>query len=129
MDVACETCRSVDYRAMAFSQIELKRIEETVGELCRKRSPMHLKDQVRLEYSVKGHNVVIVERRPRWNNPQEWGELPVAKLRFVRAAKQWRLYWQRADLKWHEYPGPSASKELGELVQEIDADPLACFFG
>jgi len=33
---------------MAFSQIEPKRIEQTVGELCRKRSPMHLREKLRL---------------------------------------------------------------------------------
>jgi len=114
---------------MAFGPIELKRIEQTVGELCRKRSPAHLKDQVRLEYVVKGHDVVIYERRPRWNNPKEWGDSPVAKLKFARTAKQWRLYWQRADLKWHEYQRCSGSVDLEKLVQEIDADPLACFFG
>ncbi|MGQ0665577.1 MAG: DUF3024 domain-containing protein [Nitrospiraceae bacterium] len=114
---------------MAFSELELKRIEQTVGEFCKKRSPPHLKDKLRLEYLVKGQDVVIFERRPRWDNPKEWIESPVAKLKFVRSANKWRLYWQRADLKWHEYPGPSSSDRINDLVQEIDADPLACFFG
>lgn len=114
---------------MPFSELELKRIEQTVGEWCRKRSPAVLKDKVQLEYSVKGHEVIIFERRPEWDNPKEWIESPVAKLKFIRSASKWRLYWQRADLKWHEYPGLSSSDDLGDLVHEIDADPLACFFG
>ena len=114
---------------MAFSQIELKQIERTVGEFCRRRSPQHLKDKLSLEYSIKGHEVVIYERRPRWNRPNEWMESPVAKLKFIRSANKWRLYWQRADLRWHEYPGLSTSQDVGELIQEIDTDPLACFFG
>jgi hypothetical protein len=114
---------------MAFSERELRRIEQTVGELCRKRSPAHLKDKLGLEYSVKGNEVVIVERRPKWDDPNEWIESPVAKLKFVRSTNKWRLYWQRADLKWHEYPGQSSSDRISDLVQEIDADPLACFFG
>lgn len=101
---------------MAFNQIELKRIEQTVGELCRKRSPAHLSHQVRLECAVKGHDVVIYERRPRWNNPHQWGESPVAKLKFVRTAKLWHLYWYRADLKWHEYEGCSGSADMKKLV-------------
>ena len=28
-----------------------------------------------------------------------------------------------------EHPRPSSSGRIGDLVQEIDADPLACFFG
>jgi hypothetical protein len=80
-------------------------------------------------YSIKGHDVVIFERRPKWDNPKEWMESPVAKIKFIRSADKWRLYWQRADLKWHEYPGLSSSDRINDLVQEIDADPLACFFG
>ncbi len=114
---------------MAFSELELKRIEQTVGVFCGKRSPVHLKDKLRLTYAVKGHGVVIIERRPRWDNQTEWTESPVAKLKFIRSAGKWRLYWMRADQKWHEYPRPSSSHRLEDLVQEIDADPLACFFG
>jgi len=78
---------------MAFSDLELKRIEQAVGEFCRTRSPAHLKDKLRLEYAVKGHEVVIFERRPKWDNPKEWMESPAAKLKFIRSASKWRLYW------------------------------------
>jgi Protein of unknown function (DUF3024) len=114
---------------MAFSELELKQIGQTVGEFCRKHSPVHLRDKLRLEYAVKGHEVVIFERRPKWDNTKEWTESPVAKLKFIRSANKWRLYWMRADLKWHEYPGPSSSERIDDLVQEIDSDPHACFFG
>ena len=101
---------------MAFSELELKQIEQVVGELCRRRSPAHLKDKLRLEYSVKGHEVITFERRPKWDNPKERIESPVAKLKFIRSADKWELYWQRADLKWHEYPGQSSSKRVNDLV-------------
>lgn len=114
---------------MPFSELDLKRIEQTVGVFCGKRSPVHLKDKLCLTYTVKNHEVVIIERRPRWDNQTEWTELPVAKLKFIRTAAKWRLYWMRADMKWHEYPGLSSSNRLSDLVQEIDTDPLACFFG
>jgi len=114
---------------MALSEVELKRIEQTVGVFCGKRSPAHLKDKLRLVYAVKGHEVVITERRPRWDNQTEWIETPVAKLKFIRSANKWRLYWIRADMKWHEYSGLSSSNRLEDLVQEIDDDPQACFFG
>ena len=112
---------------MAFDELELKRIELTVGVFCAKRSPGHLKDKLSLVYAVKGHEVVISERRPRWDNQTEWTDTPVAKLKFIRSANTWRLYWMRADMKWHAYPGLSSSNHLNDLVQEIDADPLACF--
>ncbi|MBA2485903.1 MAG: DUF3024 domain-containing protein [Nitrospira sp.] len=114
---------------MAFGELELKRIEHTVGRLCRRRSPAHLTQQLRLEYRVNGHEVIIVERRPRWDNPAEWGEAPIAKLKFVRTVKQWQLYWQRANLKWYGYEPFFSSSDVGDLVREIDADPHGCFFG
>ncbi len=114
---------------MPFSELELKQIEQIVGAFCVRHSPVHLRDKLRLEYSIKGHEVVIVERRPQWDDPSRWIESPTAKVKYIRSANKWRLYWMRADMKWHEYPGLSSSNRLDDLVQEIDADPFACFFG
>ncbi len=70
-------------------------------------------------YVVKGHEVVVAKRRPRWDNQTEWTETPVAKLKFIRSAGKWQLYWMRADMKWHEYPGLLSSQCLDNLVQEV----------
>lgn len=112
-----------------FSRSRSQEDRQTVGGFCGNRSPGHLKDKLHLTYEVKGHEVVIVERRPRWDNETEWTETPVANLKFIRSANKWRLYWMRADMKWHKYSGLSSSHRLDVLLQEIDADPLACFFG
>ncbi len=114
---------------MPFSEAERKRIDNLVGGLCRKRSPAHLKNKLSLEYRVKGHEVVVFERRPRWDNAAELIESPVAKLQYVRTTNEWRLFWQRADLRWHGYEPLPSSRELGELIEEIEQDPCACFFG
>lgn len=113
---------------MAFNQVDLKRIEQTVGGFYSKRNPVYVEDKLRLVYAVKGHEVVIVEWRPRWDNQTEWTESPVAKLKFIRSANKWRPYWMRADMKWREYPGLSSSHRLDDLVQEIDADPPGLLF-
>lgn len=109
--------------------MDLKQIEQIVDVFCSKRSPGRLKDKLRLTYAVKGHEVVIVERRPRWDNQTEWTETPVAKLKFIRSANKWRLYWQRADLKWDEYPGLSSSEWISDPRTRDRRRPLACFFG
>ena len=98
--------------------MDVKRSEQTVGGLCSKRSPVQLKDKFRLTYAVKGQEVVIAERRPRWDSQTEWTDTSVAKLKFIRSADKWRLYWMRADLKCHEYPGLSSSSRLDDLVQD-----------
>ena len=114
---------------MAFNDLELARIQRTVGTLCERRAPpLHLRHEVAMEYRVDGNAVTVFERRPKWRG-EGFTEHGVARLRFVRRAGEWRLFWQRADLKWHSYTPLASSTELSELVAEIDADPHACFFG
>ena len=59
---------------MAFSEIELKRIDRTVGDLCRRRCPPKFHNEVRLDCRVTGHDVVIYESRPGWRDPSKWTE-------------------------------------------------------
>ncbi len=114
---------------MAFNEIELQRIKKFVGGLCTKRTPAHLRDKLRLEYNVEKHNVIIYEVRPLWNNPKEFGKYPMAKLTYVASKKIWKLYWQRANLKWAKYDPKESARYLDELVKEIDNDRYGCFFG
>ncbi|MHB1326065.1 MAG: DUF3024 domain-containing protein [Thermoleophilia bacterium] len=114
---------------MAFSEIELKKIDNLVGSMCRERIPAHIINDLELIYRINGHDVTLFEKRPDWQDPRETMETPVAKLKFVRTKKEWRLYWQRRDLKWHAYDLLSPSPDFKELVAEIDEDPYCCFFG
>jgi len=114
---------------LAFSEIELKRIEAVVGPLCGRRSPAHARHQVRTEYRVEGQDVLIVEVRVVWDDPSRWMDHGVAKLKFNRKAGEWRLFWQRASLRWESYEPLAANRELSVLVEEIDRDPHGCFFG
>jgi hypothetical protein len=114
---------------LAFSELELKRIEGVVGPFCRRRSPAHARHQVRTEYRVNGHDVLIVEVRAVWDDPKKWMEHGVAKLKFNRKAREWKLFWQRSSLKWQTYEPLAANRDLATLVAEIDRDPSCCFFG
>ena len=114
---------------MAFSEIELKRIERTVGVLCERRSPPDFRDELSVGYKVSGHDIVIFEHRPRYGKRVGVTDSPVAKIKFVRKAGEWRLLWRRADLKWHSYKPLPSSKEIERLVKEVDEDPYGCFFG
>jgi len=114
---------------MAFSELELKQIENTVGKLCKRRSPVHLRDELRTVYKVKGHDVTVYEERPRWNKPQEWTSEGIAKFKYFRNQDIWKLYWMRQDLKWHLYGGLPESTRIETLVEEVDKDPHGAFFG
>jgi hypothetical protein len=114
---------------MPFNDIEIQRIKKEVGGLCSKRTPEHQKDKLRFEYEIEKQNVIICEIRPMWNDPSEITKLSVAKLTYVISNNIWKLYWQRANGKWLRYETSKSTVDLGDLVQEIDADIYGCFFG
>ena len=52
-----------------------------------------------------------------WDRPDEMIEEMVAKTTYVKKNGIWKVYWQRADLKWHGYePVP----EVGSLEAFLD---------
>jgi hypothetical protein len=114
---------------VAFDDLELGRIENSVGALCRRRSPPQLRDKVEFAYTIDGHSVSVYEIRPRWDNPRQRYTLGVARFRFIRAQKQWKLYWMRRDLKWHLYDPEESPTDLESLVRLVDEDRYGAFFG
>lgn len=115
---------------MALSEFELKKIEKVVGVFINKhRPPAHIRSELDLGFRVNGQSVEIFEIRPAWNNPNENIEQFVVKATFVKNQKIWKIYWQRADLKWHGYqPHPEAAS-LEEVLAVVEKDQYACFFG
>jgi len=53
----------------------------------------------------------------------------VAKATFVRSTGSWRIYWQRADLKWHRYDPMPEVAALEEFVKVLGEDEHGCFWG
>jgi hypothetical protein len=52
---------------VSFNELELKRIERTVGELCRRKTGPQYAEQLRFECEIGGHAVSIWEVRPPWD--------------------------------------------------------------
>lgn len=95
----------------------------------KRRPPPEIRDQLDLRSHIVGAEVVIVEVRPAYQDEKRTVEHPVAKAKWVGARKVWKLYWMRADLKWHSYePLPEATTMRG-ILDEVDRDPHGCFFG
>ena len=113
-----------------MNDIERKRIENAIAAfMAKRRPPVHLRDQVDLRSRFDGRSVEIFEIRPRWDNPAEQIEEPVAKARYVKSRDCWLVYWQRRDLKWHKYdPMPEVST-VEAFLRLVDEDAYACFFG
>lgn len=115
---------------MALSEIEIKKCEKLLREFIKKRRPPpRIRNELDLGYRVKGQSVEIFEIRPLWREPDKMIEEAVAKTTYLKARKAWKVYWQRADLKWHRYdPNPEVGS-LEEFLEIVDRDEYACFFG
>jgi spore coat polysaccharide biosynthesis protein SpsF (cytidylyltransferase family) len=117
-------------KIMAFSKFEIKRLQKVVGRYIENnRPPENLREQVDLSFKIKGLSVEIFEIRPIWNNPQEKMEESVAKATYVKSRKLWKVYWQRADLKWHRYDPDPEVDSIEKFIEIVENDDYACFFG
>jgi hypothetical protein len=115
---------------MALSELETARVNKILGEFVeRRRPPPHIRHELDLGYRVTGQSVELFEVRLAWDHPGEKFERPLAKASFVRTQNVWRIYWRRADLKWHLYePIPEVSG-LAEFLSAVEEDPHGCFRG
>jgi DUF3024 family protein len=115
---------------MALSDLERKRCEMALlAFMAKRRPPPHIRPRLDLAFRFVDQSVEIVEIRPCWDRPQEKMEHSVAKATYVKTQKVWRVFWQRADLKWHRYePSPEANS-LDEFLSTVDRDEYGCFFG
>ena len=59
----------------------------------------------------------------------DWTRFPIARLRFIASRNEWTLYWRDGNLRFHRYLRIDPSRDVGALLAEIEADPIAIFWG
>ena len=115
---------------MALSEFERKRFERIVGAFIEKRRPPpHVRPKLDLGFRVAGQSIELFEVRPRYDKPSEKLEHAFAKATYVKAQGVWRVFWQRADLKWHRYDPAPEVPSLEDFLVLVQEDKHACFFG
>jgi hypothetical protein len=115
---------------MAFNDFEKKRYEKIISEFLERRRPHpSIRNQLDLSFRIKNQSVEIFEVRPAFQAPEEKVQHPVAKATYVRTQDAWRVFWRRADLKWHSYPPTPEVKSLYDFVTLVDQDKHCCFWG
>jgi len=115
---------------MALSELQRKTAERVVGRFVEsRRPPAHIRPKLDLGFRISGQSVEIFEVRPAFEAPKVKREHSVAKATFVKTQGVWRVYWQRADLKWHRYEPSPEVESLEQFVSLVAKDEYACFFG
>ncbi len=114
---------------MAISEFEIKRCEKLMRlYIEQNRPPPHIRKELDLGYRIKNQSIEIFEIRPRWDNPDQKIEEMVAKTTYVKKSGLWKVYWQRADMKWHRYEPMPEVDSLEEFIALITEDKYCCFY-
>jgi hypothetical protein len=115
---------------MALSVLVKTLDEKKLSAYCEKRMPPHARHQVRLAYEIRGNSVTIFEERAPWHKDMtEWTSMPIAQIRYDGKTGKWSLYCADRNERWHKYPGQSPTKDLDEILAEINRDPTHIFWG
>ena len=115
---------------MAFNDLDRKRIEKAMTAfLDKRRPPTHIRPQLDIGYRLIEQSVELFEVRPQWDDPSIIREHPFAKATYVGTQNLWKVFWNRADLKWHGYKPALTVKSIEDFLAVVDADPHGCFFG
>jgi hypothetical protein len=114
---------------MAFRENELAAVEKSLyAFLQRKRPPEHIRSKVDIGFKISGQSIELIEIRPRWDKPSVYEQHSFARTTFIRTQNIWKLFWLRANMKWHPYT-PRLFTSLDDVLTAIEQDEYGCFFG
>ncbi|MFH1356384.1 MAG: DUF3024 domain-containing protein [bacterium] len=115
---------------MSFNDIQQKQIERAINNfMATKRPPPEIRDQLDFKIELKGQSIIIYEVRPRFDDKSKIMNHEVAKTTYVKRTNVWKIYWMRADLKWHGYQPKPQVKNIDAFFKVVDEDKHCCFFG
>ena len=115
---------------MAIPELTKRSAEQQLADFCDRRVPAHVRAQVRLEYTARGNDLTLVERRVPWDgSDREWTSLPIALFRWQPQTATWLLKWADRNGKWLDYPDLDPVGDIAIAIAEVDADRNCCFFG
>jgi hypothetical protein len=66
---------------MALSGFEKKRVEKLLTAYCESKIPPDLRNQIRIEFTIRGNEVSLFESRPHWQGGGEWTSMKVARFK------------------------------------------------
>jgi len=115
---------------MAFTPQQNTEVQEAMEHFLQRRRPAeHIRPKLDYAYRIEGQSVIIYSIRPRWNNPTETIEEPIAKTTYVQKTGKWKVYWMRGNLKWYAYDPRPEVRTILDFARLVDEDRHFCFFG
>jgi len=113
---------------MALNDIETARIKRQLEAFIKTRqSASPRPGRIDLSYEINGQAVLLFANRHR-RDGSEYREY-VGKTTYVKTRSEWKVYWMRADLKWHLYHPTPAVTDIESWLAVLEQDPHGCFWG
>lgn len=85
-----------------------------------------IRDQLDLGSKIERQSIELFEIRPVWNYPSQTMHVLYAKTTYIKTKNKWKMFWMRADLKWHCYTPNFYVNNLKEALEIIDIDKHGC---
>jgi len=104
-------------------------IEERLSAYCEQRVPVHVRDQVRLTFKIRGNSVTLFEQRPSFPERKNWVDILIAQFRYDQNTNKWALYWADRNGKWKKYADFIPRLNFEDLLMELEEDPHRVFWG
>jgi hypothetical protein len=115
---------------MALSELERRKTDQALLKYqAGKRPPPEMRDKLDISYRISDQSVLIYMIRPRFLDPSQSAEEPIAKATFVRTAEVWKVYWMRADSRWHSYQPLPEVPSIAAFLRVVEEDAFGCFWG
>ncbi|ACM19498.1 protein of unknown function DUF3024 [Geotalea daltonii FRC-32] len=114
---------------MALPQLVKQLVEKKLSDYCKSKVSPELSEKIRMGFRIRRDNVTLFESRPSFPEPSHWVEIPVAQFRFDPGTGLWTLYCADRNSRWHYYVDVDPSKNLQNLLKEVDQDPTGIFWG
>lgn len=114
---------------MPLPELVAAQVKRGLDALC-DRVPPRARHQVRLVHETRGNGVTLLETRVPYDDPKgEWTRHKVAKLVFDPSVGEWTLYWFDRNQRRRALPDVPPTRNIDRLLDEIDSDRHAVFWG
>ena len=101
-----------------------------IRRACREQIPPALRDEVRVEATVRGRAVTIWERRPPGHRSAPgWTRMRIAQLRYDPGTGGWLVFTARGRNGWQPYDVDGTAMDLDTAMAAILSDTRGIFFG
>jgi hypothetical protein len=70
-----------------------------------------------------------LEVRAHWKDKSKKLEHRIGKATDNKSKRNWKIFWQRADLKWHSYMPSPEVPSIEDFLAVVQSDEHGCFFG